>query len=118
MLLPFVHLDIHETHIESLCAHCSSDNSVKLPFLITHASSAEPVAEKAQQDPHYPWSFTEVTAFFFGQSKNSGTFIIEFIKVVQVYLLAPTFVSIFVVYWDLNSSGVRSVNLFIPRVKF
>jgi len=37
-----------------------------------YALSIDPVAENAQQDPHYPWSLTGVTAFLVLQSTSSN----------------------------------------------
>mmetsp|Transcript_18947 Transcript_18947/g.47247 ORF Transcript_18947/g.47247 Transcript_18947/m.47247 type:complete len:214 (-) Transcript_18947:414-1055(-) len=48
-----------------LCEHdtsSSSDTASSLPVLMAWMPSTDPVVEKAQQDPHWPWFFTAVTA--------------------------------------------------------
>merc|ERR1712013_778796 len=41
---------------------CCSDMETSLPVPICHAPSMPPVVEKAQHEPHWPWSLTGVTA--------------------------------------------------------
>jgi len=43
---------------------CCSDTETSLPVLIAYADSREPIAEKAQQEPQEPWSFTLFTTPF------------------------------------------------------
>ena len=45
---------------------------MSLPVEIAQAPSDAPVEENVQQDPHCPWSLTEVTAFFCRQSRDKG----------------------------------------------
>merc|ERR1719329_655373 len=52
---------------------CCSDIEVKEPVPICHAPSMPPVVEKAQQLPHWPWSFTGVTAPWVVQSTDAAS---------------------------------------------
>ena len=55
---------------------CGTDGSICGTSLVTHmnhAPSTAWAAEKDQQEPHGPWSFTAVTAPFALQSMLSGT---------------------------------------------
>merc|ERR1719158_2559477 len=52
--------------------NCCSLRDSKLPVAISHCPSKPPVEEKAQQDPHWPWSFTGVTAPLVDQSMLAG----------------------------------------------
>jgi len=47
---------------------CCSDKLNSFPFFIAHCDSSAPAAENAQQDPHWPWSFTGLTTPFVRQS--------------------------------------------------
>jgi len=51
---------------------CYSERDSNFPDLIYHLPSIAPVEEKAQQEPHYPWSFNGVTAPEVRQSTDSG----------------------------------------------
>merc|ERR1719240_45452 len=51
---------------------CCSLNETRPPPAICQAPSKEPVVLNAQQLPHWPWSFTGVTAPCVPQSKDSG----------------------------------------------
>lgn len=69
----------------------------------------EPVVEKAQQDPHYPWSLTSVTIFLSLQSMSTLS--------ATSWVLVRTFGVGSMRQADLNSSQVRSENLFTPTEK-
>jgi len=46
---------------------------MRVPLAIAHAPSIAPVDENDQQLPHWPWSFTGVTAAFVRQSTALGS---------------------------------------------
>merc|ERR1719473_87157 len=52
---------------------CCSEMDTSLPVAISHAPSSEPVAEKLQHEPHWPWFFTGVTAPLVVQSTESAS---------------------------------------------
>jgi len=49
-----------------------SERETSLPVLRAWAPSSEPVVEKAQQEPHWPWFFTGVTTPEVRQSIEAG----------------------------------------------
>lgn len=55
----------------SYCSESDSSSPVFIKWLLSTAA----VAEKAQHDPHEPWSFIGFTAPFYLQSIESGTFV-------------------------------------------
>ena len=50
-----------------------SERETVLLYLIKLADSRAPFAEKAQQEPHYPWFLTGVTPLLFLQSTAAGS---------------------------------------------
>jgi hypothetical protein len=52
---------------------CCSDSDVRVPVFRKTEPSVEPVVEKAQHEPHWPWSFTGVTAPLSVQSTDVGS---------------------------------------------
>lgn len=57
--------------------NCCSERETRDPVLILLAPSIDPVAEKAQHEPHDPWFLTPVTAPDFLQSTESGRLLVE-----------------------------------------
>ena len=56
---------------EQSTSYCS-EYEVSFPVAMNSAPSTAPVVEKAQHDPHCPWSFTGVTAPLVVQSTEAG----------------------------------------------
>uniref|UniRef100_J3MV84 Uncharacterized protein n=1 Tax=Oryza brachyantha TaxID=4533 RepID=J3MV84_ORYBR len=52
---------------------CCSDSAVRLLVRMALIPSTAAIVEKAQQLPHWPWSFTAPTAPFCRQSTEAGT---------------------------------------------
>lgn len=74
--------------------------------------SRAPTAENAQQEPHYPWSFTADTAPFFLQSID-----IAWDSWPRMGRLDSEGIRLYPVLRFLNSSKVKSMNAFSERVK-
>lgn len=51
---------------------CCSDSDGRVPVLRNEMPSTEPVVEKAQHEPHWPWSLMGVTAPLASQSTDAG----------------------------------------------
>ena len=58
---------------EQSTSYCS-EYEVSFPVAMNSAPSTAPVVEKAQHDPHCPWSLTGVTAPLVLQSRESARF--------------------------------------------
>merc|ERR1719309_702197 len=91
--------------------NCCSLSDMSFPLAMALLPSVEPVVENAQHDPHCPWFFTGVTAFWDLQSTESSAVLLSFFtRRGRVRLYG----------WDMNlknSSPVRSAHSFKPRVK-
>lgn len=57
--------------------NCYSESETKPLPLMALIPSTEPVVEKAQQAPHYPWFLIGVTAFSSLQSTEAGSPTVE-----------------------------------------
>ena len=93
---------------------CCSERLTSSPVLIWWAASRAPVAEKVQQEPHWPWSFTGVTAPSSLQSQLSGAEakLAEGRKSDPLHWKVATLVSLFLL--DPLCLTVWLAHLFIP----
>ena len=66
-----------------------------------YAPSVEPVVEKAQQEPHWPWFLTAVTAPFLVQSIWSGRSTCDGAFPVHLFVFPRVFVVVLAVYAKL-----------------
>merc|ERR1719498_671570 len=80
---------------------CCSEKDTSFPVAICQAPSVDPVDEKAQQLPHWPWFLMGVTAPLVLQSTEDGR---STARRPPMYLAA-------------NSSSVRSANWLRPMVQ-
>merc|ERR1711862_779458 len=82
-----------------------------VPFFKYWAPSTEPVVEKAQQEPHWPWFLTPETAPSVLQSLEAGaaTVVVKGVPERVCLVVVPR-------YMALNSVLVKSANWLAPKV--
>ena len=91
---------------------CCSERETSLPEAMAFTPSTAPVLEKDQQEPHWPWFFTSVTAPFSRQSTAPSATESAYLKPSEARLgesLTPRRPVI-----ALNSSVERSENWLRP----
>lgn len=95
---------------------CSTDKVNNLLDFINHADSTSSIVEKAQHDPHWPWFLIADIAPFDFQSTDDGftdfTILDDVLNVLECCLFRIG--NLWDKYLALNSSDVKSENLFNP----
>merc|ERR1719469_200003 len=108
------HPPLQPSLLPSQSTNCCSETDTRFPVAMACPDSTTPMVEKAQQDPHWPWSLIGFTKPFWTQSTASATS--SEYSTSKVGWSdggggdAP-------VYWARNSSTSKSANTFTSIIR-